>query len=133
MKKIKQGKAMESNEGGCCRKAGRDDFPDKVMFEQESRPNGVVEQDIWLLGKNVPGEGTRWYKTLEIGMLKDVEETSRDGWSQLQEAVGGELGQTTETKSCEPLWQLLDSGLPPAAPPPPAKTETTGGLSRSLT
>lgn len=62
-----------------------------MIFEQESGPNGVAEQDIWLLWKNVPGEGTRWYKVLEISMLKGIKETNRDGWSQLEEAVGDEL------------------------------------------
>lgn len=78
MKKIKQGKAMESNGGSCFKKEGREGFPDMVIFEQKSGPNGVAEQDIWLLGMNVPGEGTRWYKVLEMVMLKDMEKTSRD-------------------------------------------------------
>lgn len=43
MKEIKQGKAMESNGGSCFRKEGREGFADKVIFEQESRPNGVAE------------------------------------------------------------------------------------------
>lgn len=70
--KKKQGKAIESN-GGCrFRKEGREGLLGKMIFEQGSGQNrdGGGEQDIWLLGKTVPGKRNRRYKVLEIGMLK---------------------------------------------------------------
>lgn len=69
MKKIKHGKAMESDENS---KRGREAHPDNMTCHQGSGQNGVgeVEQDTRLLRKNAPGKGNRRYKVHEIGMLK---------------------------------------------------------------
>lgn len=57
---------METDGGCYFRKGGREGLPNKVLLEQGSGQNmgGAGEHDIWLLGKNVPGEGSRRYKAL---------------------------------------------------------------------
>lgn len=99
---------MVSNGGCCFRKEGREGLPDKVIPEQGSGQNGDGggEQDIRLLGKNVPDTGIRRYKALEIGMLRDNTETSGDGVESTRSGFRGWLRSTTGAESQETLGAI---------------------------
>lgn len=66
MKKIKQGKAMESDESCYFRKRGRDALPDKVTCDQEPGQNGWGRENkkhgYW--GRMFQVKGTEGRKSL---------------------------------------------------------------------